>query len=193
MIGRLPVRLSAKITVLADGCWDWQGAVNHKGYGLAYIGALPTTTPGRMGPAHKVVYEALVGLVPEGMQLDHTCHDTAVCGAGVCRHRRCVNPTHVEVQTPQGNTLRSGSLSALNAVKTECPNGHRYDEANTYVNPKGERNCRQCVRDRRAARSPEQIERDKQKARERAARNRAANPELHRQRWREWRERKRAS
>ena len=30
--------------------------------------------------------------------------------------------------------------------KTHCPNGHPYDEANTYRYPNGQRKCRQCKR-----------------------------------------------
>lgn len=35
------------------------------------------------------------------------------------------------------------------AVKTHCPQGHPYDEANTYVRPGTvHRKCRTCARDR---------------------------------------------
>jgi hypothetical protein len=29
---------------------------------------------------------------------------------------------------------------------THCPKGHPYDEENTYVDKRGKRNCRECVR-----------------------------------------------
>jgi hypothetical protein len=32
--------------------------------------------------------------------------------------------------------------------KAECINGHPFDDVNTYIRPDGERNCRQCSRDR---------------------------------------------
>ena len=188
----LPQRLLSKIEVKDNGCWEWQGATNHAGYGIAYIGDLPTSTSGKCGPAHKVVFEALTGLVPARMQLDHTCHMPDVCGVGRCEHRRCVNPAHLEITTARENTLRSGAAPAVNAAKTTCHRGHQFDESNTHVNPSGERICRQCQRDRRARRSPEQIEKDKRKARERAAANRAKNPQLHRDRCRESRLRKKA-
>lgn len=34
----------------------------------------------------------------------------------------------------------------LPQLKTECPKGHPYDDANTYVDPKGARRCRACAR-----------------------------------------------
>jgi hypothetical protein len=39
-----------------------------------------------------------------------------------------------------------------NAAKTHCPQGHPYDEANTYRNSKGGRECRTCIRARQQQR-----------------------------------------
>ena len=39
----------------------------------------------------------------------------------------------------------------LNAQKTHCPNGHVYDEVNTYTSKSGSRSCRACDRDRKRA------------------------------------------
>jgi hypothetical protein len=35
---------------------------------------------------------------------------------------------------------------AHNKAKTECSRGHLFDEANTYITPKGYRQCRTCIR-----------------------------------------------
>jgi hypothetical protein len=32
----------------------------------------------------------------------------------------------------------------VNALKTECPEGHPYDDLNTYTYPDGRRECRAC-------------------------------------------------
>jgi hypothetical protein len=67
-----------------SGCWHWAGAVGRLGYG-------------RLGPrryAHRVVYERLVGAIPDGHGLHHRC--------GV---RACVNPAHL-VPMRQGDHAR---------------------------------------------------------------------------------------
>lgn len=35
------------------------------------------------------------------------------------------------------------------AAKTHCPQGHPYDQENTYRHPRGDRQCRTCIRARR--------------------------------------------
>jgi len=95
-----------------------------------------------MVPAHRVSYELEVGPIPEGLELDH------VKKRG-CRSTRCVAVEHLEPVTNVENNLRSNSMSARNARKTECLNGHEFNEANTRTRPDGQRDCRVCVRDRR--------------------------------------------
>ena len=115
------------------GCWLWTGAV-HKltGYGA-------TATGGRKGAksllAHRVSYEMSIGPIPEGLQLDH-----------LCRVRNCVNPEHLEPVTARENTMRSTSISALNAVKTHCVNGHPFSDDNTVILKSGWRDCLHCRR-----------------------------------------------
>lgn len=41
-------------------------------------------------------------------------------------------------------------MSARNAVKTHCPQGHPYDAENTSVRPNGNRHCRECDRFRQS-------------------------------------------
>jgi hypothetical protein len=76
-----------------------------------------------------------MGAVPEGLELDH-----------LCRVRGCVNPKHLEPVTHRENLMRGESWSAVNARKTHCPEGHPYDETNTYIDGKGRRRCRECAR-----------------------------------------------
>jgi hypothetical protein len=99
-----------------NGCWVFQGAKSW-GYGVLGTGRRGDGTR-RMTSAHRVVYEALVGPVPEGLDLDH-----------LCRNRACVNPTHLEPVTRQVNLLRGN------------------DEANTHVY-RGMRLCRACDREK---------------------------------------------
>lgn len=140
---RLPERFWSKVKVQPTGCWRWT-ATGSDGYGLFRIGE-------RHYRAHRVAYESLVGPIGEGLQLDHQCHtqDVSCPGGAECPHRRCVNPAHLQQATNRENALRGRSFSAENAVKTHCPQGHRYDVNNTYVDRVGWRHCRTCKRDRR--------------------------------------------
>jgi hypothetical protein len=128
----------SRTTVTEKGCWLWNGSPNRSGYGQIKV-------DGRWPVVHKIVYEAFVGPVPEGMQLDHLCHDPRRCTlASECPHRRCVRPSHMLPATPRENTLRSNAVTAVNAARTHCVNGHEFTEANTYVRPTGGRMCRAC-------------------------------------------------
>lgn len=129
-----------------DGCWPWRGYRDANGYGQ--FGRPPRR-------AHRVAYELMVRPIPEGMHIDHLCHnDDESCPGGMaCPHRLCVNPAHLEPVTQRENLLRSRhTLPHHNAAKTRCPQGHPYDEANTYktVTAKGRqrRECRTCRRER---------------------------------------------
>jgi len=71
------------------------------------------------------------------------------------------------LKTARANNLRSGSPSAINAVKEFCVNGHEFTTENTYIHPKrGTRHCRRCALERTAAWA-------------------ARNPDAMRKRWRE--------
>lgn len=107
-------------------CWLWTGARDRQGYGKFYL------HPGSR-LAHRVAFEALVGQIPEGLQLDHLRRNTG-----------CVRPDHLEPVTQLENMRRRYTNV------THCVNGHEFTEANTYWRPNGHRDCRACVR-RRAA------------------------------------------
>ena len=136
-----------------DGCWYWTGRISRHGYGV-----ISRTLSGVVTQAHRLVYEALVGQIPDGLTLDHLCHtqDAACVGGTSCPHRRCVNPSHLEPVTVGENSLRGSSSPAVNARKTHCKRGHPFDDANTYLAPgqrpgRFARNCRACHRDAAAS------------------------------------------
>ena len=134
-----------KIVVVENGCWLWAAALSRKGYGRV-------SGPNRlMRMAHRVAYKHWVGSIPEGLQLDHLCHnnDKRCLGGDTCLHRRCVNPDHLEPVTHRENGIRGINAQRL---KTHCPQGHPYDESNTWVTHEHGwrvRRCRACIAIRR--------------------------------------------
>jgi hypothetical protein len=124
----LPAKLDARIT-RSEGCWLWGGPPASTGYGQVRWEGRPRHT-------HRLVYELLVGPVPEGLVLDHKC-----------RTRLCVNPEHLEPVTHRENILRGVGLTAVHARKTHCPAGHAYSPSNTRIYG-GKRHCLACQRER---------------------------------------------
>jgi HNH endonuclease len=113
-----------------SGCWLWTGATTVHGYGHVNIGV------GRGHiRAHRATYEALVGPIPEGMELDH-----------LCRNPACCNPKHLEPVTHAENVNR-GRAGALHPMRfrTHCKFGHPMTSENVYRYPKSRAvECRIC-------------------------------------------------
>lgn len=115
-------------------CWEWMAHRNKRGYGRFGI------TWKRTVLAHRFAYEQANGPIPDGLEPDH-----------LCRNHACVNDTHLELVTHQTN-VRRGEAGTNRireaALITHCPQGHPYNEANTYVatrrNGTTHRHCRIC-------------------------------------------------
>lgn len=116
--------LAGKILV-DDGCWEWAGAHTSEGYASGSIG-------GKWVSPHRASYEALVGPIPEGLELDH-----------LCRNRGCVRPNHLEPVTHAEN-IRRGQRGRLSWHKTHCKRGHELAGENLYIRPNGNRTCKTC-------------------------------------------------
>lgn len=112
---------SSVIVVPETRCWEWQKARLKSGYGRITIGSR-TDGSRRTTYAHRASYEEFVGVIPDDLTIDH-----------LCRNRSCVNPEHLEAVTIHTNILRGDGVAAMNARKTECPQGHPYDDRNTMV------------------------------------------------------------
>lgn len=113
----------------ADGsCWEWQGKINHDGYGVFYVGAgLPYT-------AHRIFYELSVGPLPTEVEADHLCRTPA-----------CVNPYHLEFVPHVENVRRGASITSVNRELTHCRRGHEFMSSNTRPEGGGRR-CLTCKR-----------------------------------------------
>jgi hypothetical protein len=95
MVDTTQERFWSKVDTSGD-CWEWTAGRNNSGYGSFYY----TNTPGN---AHRYSYILHRGTVPDGMRVDHLCHN-----------KICVNPQHLRLAThkqnlenrsgPQGNS-----------------------------------------------------------------------------------------
>jgi hypothetical protein len=83
-------RFLVKVEKHPDGCWQWLGALNERGYALFEA----SVTRGSKR-AHRWSYEFYRGSIPDGLTLDHLCCNKA-----------CVNPWHLEPVTRHENLRR---------------------------------------------------------------------------------------
>lgn len=129
-------------------CLLFKGNVGRKGYGKTYF-------MGKHLLAHRVVYEKWHGPIPNGLHVDHDCHNWAsregkCAGGPSCLHKRCVNPSHLRAVTC-GENLRA-PMPRCGPRKTHCPRGHQYSSGNTtaYINARGamQRSCKTCEHER---------------------------------------------
>lgn len=92
----LEKRVYPRLRGTESGCWEWTGATRGEGYGsVAWKGA--------WYPVHRLIYEDKVGPIPEGLVIDHICHNLP-----------CANPDHLRPITHKQNCENQGRLSKLN-------------------------------------------------------------------------------
>lgn len=97
----------------STGCWEWNGLRFTNGYGRFCIHRTSFV-------AHRYSYTQLRGAVDPLLTIDH-----------LCRNKVCVNPEHLE-PVPIGVNTARGTTWEFQRNKTHCPQGHPYDEKNTY-------------------------------------------------------------
>lgn len=117
-------KILSKCVPWRNGCILWTGAKIRTGYGRIVYKRFQYAT-------HRIVFAALSGEIPEGLELDH-----------LCRTRECINPHHLEPVMHAENVRRA------HAVKTHCKRGHARIPENVY---RGKNNsyCRPCKRERK--------------------------------------------
>jgi hypothetical protein len=111
-----------------SGCWVYLGNLSKRGYGQIFWRQ-------KNYQVHRLVYELMVQPIPDGLVIDHKC-----------RVHSCCNPAHLEPVTNRVNVLRGVGLSAMNAQKTHCLQGHPLTGDNLYRSTvkRGVRRCRLC-------------------------------------------------
>lgn len=127
-------------------CWLWTRATFPDGYGLFQYATRETRG------AHRVAYELAIGPIPEGLTIDHVCHnDNPDCAGGkTCSHRRCVNPAHMEAVTKGVNTSRGMAAHIVASRLDVCAKGHDLTDPANIKTPRltgpQRRECRLCAR-----------------------------------------------
>ena len=107
----IPVELRFWDKVDKSGdCWEWTASRGTSGYGQIRANGRPVV-------AHRVAYELTHGAVPEGVELDHLCHN-----------RGCVNPDHLRVVSHKENmeNLRGAHTDSTTGVRNvdRLPSGN---------------------------------------------------------------------
>lgn len=123
-------RFWAKVTKAeGDGCWTWNACRDRHGYGRFGI-------RGATRFAHRIALADHLGRELDAVE--ETLH--------LCDNPPCVRPSHLAPGTRADNAADMASKGrGWNSAKTHCPQGHLYDDENTYVDPNdGGRKCRRC-------------------------------------------------
>ena len=91
-------------------CLVWAGLKNGGGYGHLQVN-------GRITGAHRYAWERENGPIPDGMLIDHICHN-----------RACVNVDHLRLATRQQNSSNRAGATAKSStgVRGVYPHGSRF-------------------------------------------------------------------
>jgi hypothetical protein len=156
----MPFRLRIRAFTDPDACWLWPGRLTPDGYAT-------TRYRGETTRVHRAAYMEMVGPIPDGLDIDHTCHV-----------RHCMNPAH----------LRPLDRSTNSSIKrpprfrprmTHCRKGHPLTEENSFRYRvqswnRSDRECRTCRNTRNRQRHADNSERLNARRRELYAQKKSA-------------------
>jgi hypothetical protein len=132
-------RLTAGLTRTPSGCLEWSGSTDDRGYGRIGIGRKTFLT-------HRVAWELANGPIPEGVCVLHHC-DNPPCGE--TEPSEAYPEGHLFLGTRADNNAdmsTKGRRRNGRETKTHCPQRHEYAGANLYIDPRGQRACKECNR-----------------------------------------------
>jgi len=126
-------RLKSGLVVMPNGCIEWTRSTVRGGYGQIKVN-------GKQLKTHRFAWELVNGPIPEGLEVCHHCDNPPCCNVEKC----------LFLGTAADNMAdRDAKGHHGQSKKTHCIHRHPFDEANTYMTPRGARSCRACKRDRR--------------------------------------------
>lgn len=161
--------MRSSVMVMKDNeCWPHIGNINNSGYGTVSQELFGVQ---KQVAAHRIMWELFNGPIPEDMVIDHMCHNEALsrgeCLVGSeCKHRRCVNPSHLRLLTFEENT-RIGR-NGFNENTGKCRNQLHDWIPDNILERNNRRWCKLCMAESRKKRAP--MENEKRKVQRRLAR-----------------------
>lgn len=108
---------SGKIRICENGCWEWIGPKQSRGYGVVNLNGDSTL-------AHRLAYKSVKGLIQDGKVIRHKCDNPPCC-----------NPAHLIQCTQAANMLdmkRKGRASRVPKANGDA-NGNSKLDAETVL------------------------------------------------------------
>ena len=99
-MSKVTERFMAKVNQTND-CWIWMAYKRRDGYGEFHL-------EGSTQLSHRVSYEMFKGRIPDGLDIDHMCHN-----------RSCVNPDHLQAvdRSLNNQNRRSAQSNSKSGVR----------------------------------------------------------------------------